>query len=224
MSVTKDTLLIHVESKTYPLTLAALKLRHTNISFGQEVDEQLLTHLGYAVVQPGLAPVGDVVTEGEPLLMANGTYLQNFEARAYNEQELAEQLASARAGKLQDIEQARLDAISIGAPMRFAGRDDVLHAQMRDGDRANILGLRAHAEVLQQQGVSDAVVPFRTYEDVTVMLTPAQTITMAWAVFGSYQQVMSTSWSLKDAVAAAATPAAVEAVEVSFEQEPTVVN
>lgn len=224
MAISKNTLLVHIETNTYPLTTAALKHRHPNISFGQEIDEEMIVSLGYAAVQEVQKPEGDVVVETAPVQKADGTYVQNYDVRAFTADELNAQISSDRNIKLLEIERARDEALAIGAPMSFPGQAEVLHAQMRDGDRANILGLRARAEVLQQQGVTNAAIPFRTYEDKTVMLTPAQTITMAWAVFDSYQQVLAASWSLKDAVAAAENKADLDTLVIDFSQEPTVIS
>lgn len=224
MTISANTLLVHIETNTYPLTVAALKHRHPNISFGQEIDKEMLDALGYAAVAEVPRPEGDVVVETAPARMADGSYVQNYDVRSFTEQEIAAQVAAEKDAKLVEVERAREQALAVGAPMSFPGQTEVLHAQMRDGDRANILGLRAHAEVQHQQGVVDAVIPFRTYEDKTVMLTPEQTIKMAWAVFASYQMVMAESWSLKDAIAAAESKADLDTLVIDFTQEPTVIS
>lgn len=222
-SVSKTDLLIHVESGEYPLVIASLKGRHPNVSFGAEVELSFLKSLGYEVVQKTPRPEADVVSEVAPALQ-DGVYVQTFEARAFNEQEVALQVADKKRTAEEQLRKARESELDKGAPVQFAGREGILHVQMRDGDRANTLGLRARAEVLKEQGVVDTVIPFRTYENVVVMLTPAQFIDLAWAVFDSYSALMASSWEKEEQIAAATSIAQVEAVDLEFAQQTVVID
>lgn len=217
MSIDKNTLLIHVESGTYPLTLSSLKSRHPSISFGASMSEEELAALGYAPVARVTRPEGDVVTEVAPVADGEGGYKQAYEVRAFNEQELAEQLANKKSMIAAQVNSVRESTLAKGAAIDFGGDAGVLHVQMRDGDRANLLGLKQGAERAFEGGVTDPVLPLRTEEDVTVMLTPEQMINVSWLVFDAYQEVMAASWAVKDAADAAQTADDLPEVPASFE-------
>lgn len=60
-------------------------------------------------------------------------------------------------------------------------------------------------------GVAPATIQWRDADDITRELTPAQFLTVATAVMAQFQAAYQRSFALKDAVAAAETPAAVRA-------------
>lgn len=218
MSFTNSTVLIHVESGEYPLSVVALKARHTNISFGSHIDTDFIKSLGYEEVVDSVAPVGDVVTEVAPVKGSDGVWRQQWLARDYTAEELGSQLEALRQDALVKINDLLVNTLSKGTPFNFdalGGEGNVQHVQMRDADRTNILGLKQEADRLVAS--TDPVIPLRTFEDNTLMLTPAQVLSISWGVSAGYQEVMMKSWQLKDAVRNAKTLAELPVIPDDFE-------
>lgn len=215
-TITNSTLLIHVESGAYPLTLSSLKARHPNVSFGTSVDEELMLELGYAVVTPTAQPVGDVVTEAAPALQGDGSYAQAYDVRNYSPEEVASQLDAKKSDFRNAVNNLRDTTLANGAPVDFGGEYGVQHVQMRDGDRVNFVGLKLQADLLISQGVNDPVVPLRTREDKIVRITPEQTVALSWIVSDGYIHVMEAAWTLKDAATAASTQEEIPAMPESI--------
>ncbi|BAQ02685.1 hypothetical protein AVU38_gp157 [Ralstonia phage RSL2] len=192
------------QPNTYPVYMGQVRLDNPNISFPDETDESYLNGLGYFVVQDVAAPTADVVSEGDPVF-ANGVWSQNWNARAYTADELANALSVRKTGMLEEIATKVTAAIEKG--FSFAFTDVAGHVQLRDGDRANIASARIRAEALIAKGTTDPVMPFRDWENVTHMCTPTQIVSLSDAAYDAYLGFLGAGWTLKDAVTNAATAA-----------------
>lgn len=207
-TVNSSTRLIKVgaegQANTYPVYLAQVRTDNPNTSFPDEMEEEYLNSIGYFIVQDVAQPVGDVVTEGDPAF-ANGVWSQDWAVRAFTTDELAVNLAATKSTMMLDIANKLTAALEKG--FSFAFSDVAGHVQLRDGDRGNIASARIRADALTTQGVTDAVMPFRDWENVTHMCTPAQIVSLSDAAYEAYLGFLGAGWALKDAVSNAATAA-----------------
>lgn len=197
------------QANTYPYFMSQVRTDNPNISFPDEVDVEYLNNLGYFVVQEVAQPTGDVVTEGDPVF-SGGVWSQSWTARDYNADELAAQLTATKSTMMDDIATKLTAALEKG--FSFAFSDVAGHVQLRDGDRGNIASARIRADALVTQGVTDAVMPFRDWENVTHMCTPAQIVSLSDAAYEAYLGFLGAGWALKDAVTNAATAAALPTI------------
>lgn len=197
-----NTRLIHAESGDYPLTFASIKNRHPLTSFAAEPTAEQLLALGYHVVTEILAPLGDVVLEGAPELQADGTYKQTYTVRAFNADEQAQRLSMKQLELANQISTLKNDSLTKGAPFDFGGAYGVQHVQMRDGDRANIIGLRFKADAIVAAGTAD-MMSVRTGENNLVPLTANQFLDLSWKFMSAFEAVMGTAWHYEDLVKAA---------------------
>ncbi len=203
MSINSQTLLIHVESGDYPVRVPQLAARHPNVSFGTVQTEESLRALGYEVVKTTDRPDGDVVSEAVPLKTEEG-YVQVWDVRAYNEQERNNDMASRKASRMSRIKDAVAATLAIGARIDFGGEHGVQHIQMRDGDRANVLGLKADAEAMIERAQGEQCY-LRTYENNLIIVAPEFMVESAWIVLRQFKQVMAAAWALEDQVKHATT-------------------
>lgn len=140
--------------------------------------------------------------------------------RAATEQEsVAYQLPRDKVGKLDAIEKALTERVLLGMP--YGGK--VL--QLRPDDRANVTAVfsRAMAYVSQQTNPLPGVeitwpqggYPWRMLDDTYLLLSPTEFIDMAQRAADHYGALFYVSRAMKDAVAAAETLQAIEAIDTS---------
>lgn len=91
----------------------------------------------------------------------------------------------------------REQAFSEGVPFDFDGTPDRI--QVRDGDRANILGVLMAAERDIAAG-RDITRPFRSASNVTYQLTPAQMVSLGETALAGIDAIYQASWDKKDQV------------------------
>lgn len=194
--ITNSTQFIVIATGEYPLGLTQIRYRHPNISFGTSVDEAFFKALGYGVVAPTEKPTGEVVVEATPLL-ENGAYIQQWTARAFNQEELNTQLAARRASIETDVDALLARTLEKGAAFDF-GDLGTLHVQMRTEDRINITGLKQAAEYAISKGMADKVFRIRTYENVVVEVMAEDLLNMAWAYLDAFSAFMEKAWKIKD--------------------------
>ncbi|BCM95210.1 hypothetical protein [Burkholderia phage FLC6] len=197
------------QANTYPVYMGQVRQDNPNISFPDETEEEYLNGLGYFIVQEVAQPTGDVVTEGDPVF-ANGVWSQVWNVRTFTADEVASQLDVTKAAMMTDITNKLTAALEKG--FSFAFSDVAGHVQLRDGDRGNIASARIRADKLVTQGVTDPVMPFRDWENVTHMCTPAQIVDLSDAAYEAYLGFLGAGWALKDAVTKAVTAADLPAV------------
>lgn len=88
-------LLIEVETGTYPVTLEYIRGKFNDRSFARYPYLDDLKSIGYDIVKQTGKPEGDVVTEAPPKLI-DDVYYRQWEVRAYNEDELKDNLLEAK--------------------------------------------------------------------------------------------------------------------------------
>lgn len=204
--ITFATRLIYAETGEYPLSFSTVKARNPNTSFPMEPTSDVLEDMGYFVVHPTAAPSGDVVTEIDPGFNAEGQYVQEYAVRSFNADEIAQQVKTRQFELLQEVTRLRDSSIVTGVPINFGGDFGVQHIQVRDGDRANIIGLRIEAQLAKDAGSTD-LMGVRSFENVTVPMTNDQVIDMSIKALNGYRAIMSKCWHFQDMVKASETMA-----------------
>lgn len=131
------------------------------------------------------------------------------EGAPMTEAELLE-TARQRALKAADIEHH--EKLTAGVSYNFHGTDDVIQTR-HERDLINISGLATRALLLKNDGVTQAVIPFRADSNTTYLLTPDEMLAMAAAVSDFTAQQYSEVWALKDAINAAQSVAEIDAVQ-----------
>ena len=192
---------IQVATGEYPLSFFQVRRKMPNVIFGSEVTAEQIAAMGFEVVQPAERPVGDIVVALAPAKV-DGVYKQQYEVRSFTAEELETQLRQKKRNLISRIDNKLSRDLEKGFAYDFGGEHGVLHIQLRDGDRANLAGMRAMAADFPDQAQ-----PFRTYENTIVMLTSQQVVTMTQAAHGGYLELLGAAWGLKDQVERATTEA-----------------
>ena len=94
--IPSDSILLHLPTGDWNITLSQLPRRHTNISFGTALDIVFMESLGYRYVKKVTPPAGDVVTEKFPEADEDGVYHQTYDVRIFTPEENAERLTNAQ--------------------------------------------------------------------------------------------------------------------------------
>lgn len=197
--VNRSTRLIHSDTGDYPLYLADLADRVSDTSFPQTVDSEILFEFGYEVVLDTEVPVNDVVIEGAPELR-DGEWYRVWNARVFNTDELAINLAVAKAALKTQAENKRVEAFDKGFPYQFG--EQIYHVQIRPTDCQNITALRVIAKEATDGGTPFPV-NFRVWENVSVSLTAADMVAVANTAFARVSEGYETTWAIKDQIDAA---------------------
>lgn len=209
---TQSTLLIEVESGQYPVSLSAVFNKFSNCSFPSEPLLYDLNTLGYAVVEDTPRPEGDVVSEGKPVL-EDGVWKRVWEVREWNDQEQSDFLSRKKLQANQKIEQVRQDDFEMG--VEFSFQDTTFHAQLRDGDRINLLYLNGAAQARLAAGSTETE-PFRSYENVSYELPPQELLDLTLGALAGFSTILRGSWLIKDAVDTAKTVADIPEIPATF--------
>lgn len=204
--VTEGAQFVRPENLFDHLTLEVIKLRHPDVTFEESVTVEFLEELGYTELLLGVVPEGDVVTDLEPFIGHDGKYVRQYAVRPFTAQELEAKLGVLKEALNLQLFNTRVKTLEKGAPINFGTFDtpNVQHVQLRDGDRANVLGLYTKASASVAMG-STAKMMIRTYENKNIEVTPAQMLEISWLVLQSYEEVMKKSWYYQDLINSAKT-------------------
>jgi hypothetical protein len=96
-------------------THSDIRRANPNVSMPRELKNELISELGYELVQQIEQPVGDVVTEGTPAFNEDTQqWEQSWDVRDFTEEEIAQNLADRRERMVVTPRQARLALLSAG--------------------------------------------------------------------------------------------------------------
>ena len=213
--IKSTTLLIELDTGFYPATLNYIFSKHPDIIFPGNPLLQDILDLGYAEVIRTIIPTADVVTEGKPVLESDGWH-QVWETRSWTEQEIQTQLDDAKQAAYEQATLISIQNFEIGMPYTFNGVD--YHIQLRDDkDRPNLIAQNMNAQgLVGGPKAPDTLLPFRTYENITLMLTPDQMIDMTSRALDAIISISTKSWAIKDQITAATTIAEIPEVPSTF--------
>lgn len=129
---------------------------------------------------------------------------QVLKVRAFLEVENNKQFLLKQQMLLDKLPRLKTKSLERGLAVDFGGLYGVQHVQMRDGDRANMLGLRIQAEMLIANGLPN-MMGIRTSENVWVPLSPEDTLDLSWKILSGYVGTMQLAWDFEDMVRSALT-------------------
>ena len=98
-----------------------------------------------------------------------------------------------------------LREVALNAGLEYSTDTEVFTVQTRAGDQLNLIALRVEAKEAEAAGETGAVLEFRSQENETHLLTPAELIALCDAALAHIKQIYRTSWTLKDQVTSATT-------------------
>jgi len=199
--ITRQDRLIELSTKQYPLTLEGIRQSNPQVSFGSDISEKDLLSLGYAKVFQADQPTGDVVTEKAPV-EHNGKWIQQWEARGFNETETTQKLKQKSDQLIQEIDKKATAELAVGAPYEYKGT--TYHIQLRPEDRVNLLTVKDRAYRAEAANDETPMI-FRPYENVTLEVTAKEMIDIAETALVQCEETAKVIWDLKDLVRNATT-------------------
>lgn len=178
-------LFIDTETKEYPITEDDIRSRHPNISFPRVITQTSVISFGYQVVNEVNKPEGDVVTEGEPNKRPDGSWVQTWNVREFNEDELADR-----------ANLTREESLKKGIPYKFPESTEIDAIQVTDRDMTILNTLYIFAK--DNLDNPDYRQIYRSVNNINYELTAQQVIDMTTHVFNVMQNIYKASWELKD--------------------------
>lgn len=197
-SISNTAVLIKIATGDYPISMSQFRRDNPEWVFGAEIDEAIVSLQGYAEVLPSAAPVGDVVTQGQPELR-DGQYFETWEVRAFTDEERAAALAAAKDDALSRVKSKFHELRQVGKAHDF-GAKGVQHIQLRELDISNLTGLGLKADRFPNNTFY-----FRSYENLVNELSGAEMQDLTNVAFDAFLGLMVASWSLQESIAAATT-------------------
>lgn len=205
--VTRQTRLIDPVTKEYPLYISSIK-DATGTIFADTMTEEDMLGYGYEVVHDTPVPTGDIVNELPPVL-TDGNWYRAWEVREFNEGEKARQLANAKAVNKERADYLLETSFNKGFPYMY--NEQLVHIQISPTDRQNITALRTIAKEAIAES-QDITFKFRVYENINILLTPAQMVDVGNQAFARVSEGYATIWDIKDNTDLAETEAAIPAI------------
>lgn len=195
---------IEVATGNYPVSFDMIReLKKTSVSFGPNPPVEDIQQFGFEPVADSAIPIGDVVSEGAPELIG-GVWTRTWIVRSFEQAEVAKRLEEAKDKLTDAITSIRETDLAYGMTFNFSD-GTTGGVQMRSEDRTNLIGIRLEAYSYLQAGLPNAVIEFRSLENVTRQLHPQEVIDMTDACTAHTKLVYGASWALKDQIANATT-------------------
>jgi hypothetical protein len=165
-----------------------------------EQEEENLVPFGYYPLHQGVVPQGDVVWQVTPQLI-DGKWTRQYESRAYNDQEIADMLATARTEKLTAIDSLLYATYARG--FSYEHPDGATHVYSLTPDNQQLL--TALHLLAKEETDPERLFPLRTVEENTVQYNAAEVITFTKALMEYIVQVLAKLWTIRDQAVAATT-------------------
>lgn len=219
MTITSNTRYIKVATKAFPLSLDFIRSENLSFSIPTPPTLEMVQELGYEPIHPTTEPIGDVVTEIEPVKNEDGEYQQTFSVRAFTTAELQQRLDVTKTELLAVIDTLTIEALAKGLPVDFGGDDGIQHIQLRDTDRVNLVALHVQATMAVAAGVDPGIFGFRTLENNWVETTPAQMLKLTMDASSGYSHIMQKKWHFQGQLAAVIVGGALPALPESMEPD-----
>lgn len=209
--VSDYTRLIHIQTSEYNLTMYDVRRRHRDIIWGTDVTEEFLKELGYAVINSRPAP-GVNFIETNPV-EEDGTYYQGWKEVIPEPADIEAELKVLKEEKMNTVAGFVAESMAHGVSFNFGSEEEpnILHIQIRDVDRVNILGMSIKSS--RGDGVTQY---FRTRENITVPVTPEQIHAMGDRIHEGYLAIKAAEWTLDDAIHSAVDEEAIPSTPLNF--------
>lgn len=202
MLVTGSTQLIIVDHPDYtepqwPVTIYDLPRYFPNVMFGTQQEEEALAPFGIFPIDPGSRPEADVVTLITPILV-EGKWVQQYESRPFNEDELARNLESARMNALNMLDNV-LDN-TYGRGFTYTHNGNVENYSMTSDMRQLFTGMYLLAV---QETELTRKFKLRTLDNKTVEYTVDEMKDIGKAVMEYVTAVLEELWAIMDQITTA---------------------
>jgi hypothetical protein len=216
MKVLDTSKLLDIHNGRYPVYLTDMRAKYPQVSLSEGLDDSKLAPYQYALVREIEPPEGHVVIEGFPVHdPVQQIYKQVWHAFPPGSGQYQAALDKAKDALYAKIRDVRTSTAAKGRLYEFPDGQQ-LHVQMRDEDKTNVLGLRITADDLLAQGINEAVLEFRTYEDINIPVTPEQMRELASWYFQNITALMQASWEMVNQVKQAQTFETLPEIPESF--------
>ncbi|ANJ65116.1 hypothetical protein SPECIALG_305 [Erwinia phage vB_EamM_Special G] len=219
-TVTNSTPLVRIEDMAYPKYMYDARQDNMQTSWGSTIESEKLLNLPrpYAMVNMVDRPDGDVVTEGTPVKGDDGLYYQFWDVRAYNEEELAANLAMGKDMSLQSAKEIISNDLNNGIAFTHDNTD--YKVVMTAEERANLMGMRVVGE--KRVGASDETkFRLRTVDGQMVELLPVEVIDVVERLLESYNAYLERYWTFKNAVTSATVIGDLPRIPNTFSEDDT---
>lgn len=202
MLVTDSTPLIIVNHPDYPepqwpVTIYDLQRYFPNVMFGTQQEEEALAPFGIFPIDPGTRPVADVVTPITPILI-EGKWVQQYESRPFNEDELASNLESARGNALYMLDSVLSNTYNRG--FTYTHNGNVEKYSMTSDMRQLLTGMYLLAS---EETDSTRKFKLRTLDNTTVEYTVDEMKAVGKAVMEYVAAVLEELWAIMDQITSA---------------------
>lgn len=202
MQVTGSTPLIVVDHPDYdgpqwPTNLYEINKYFPNVSFGIPQDEENLVPFNVFPIDPGTPPVGDVVTKVTPVLV-DGRWVQQYEVRSFNEQELADNLEAGRQNALYQLDSVLGNTYERGFSNAHGESTDIF--SMSSDNRQLITGMYLLADT---ETDADRKFKLRTVSNQTVEYSVDEMKALGKAVMEYVTAVLEKLWDYMDQITSA---------------------
>lgn len=202
--ITESEKLIRVSDKSYPYTLSNIRGLYPLVSLPENITEEKINQLGFAKVYPTKKPEGELVVELPPLLVG-ALYRQQWLSRDYTASELKIVLPKTKVKLANKIKnEITVERLNQGIPFDFGEPYGIQHIQVRDGDRANLVGLRVQAIYAQKNNIPIHL-DFRTFENINIPLDVDKIIEITNAAILGYYNLLNGIWTKLDITSKATT-------------------
>lgn len=140
----------------------------------------------YEIEHGGSVPTGHVHI-GWELIIGDGVVIEQPVVREMTNDEMHAALNA-----------ERLRRIEAGNSFPVAGIAEPIQLQGRPFDQTAYLALLTRASGYKAAGVTDPILTIRSADDVIYTLTPDQMVSLVAQAMTWFEQVMATSWAMKD--------------------------
>lgn len=191
---------IQLDDLSYPHTLLTVRQQKPNVSIPSFPTEEQMLSLGYALVISQDKPTGNVVEEGQPVIV-DGQWLQTWTVRDFTAEEIAANLEMRKQELIQLVESKRDSELTTPYPITL-GEGVTQHLKMQFDDKFVLTHLLLKAKQYLADGITE-LLPLRTLENQTWQLAPEQIVAILNGLLKHGEDIYRVSWQYKDQIRAA---------------------
>lgn len=170
-----------------------------SVSFGTIINSEFLVKRDFAKMFLTDQPAGRWY-EITPKQAEDGRWYQTWEEYIPSQEEINSQYEVDRRACYDEIKATLGRYMDGGVQVDFGGETGVLHLQIRDTDRINMLGLKDEADDLVKDGKGDEVLILRTSENINVEIMAEDFVKLTRGYRNVYKAMMAWSWNWSDQV------------------------
>lgn len=170
------------------------------VSFGTHITSQFLVTRDFAKMFLTEAPGPDWFEVTPTQNEEDGRWYQTWEKYIPTPEEVAAEFEGRRQATYLKIKETLVNRKEGGVAVDFGPTYGVLHLQIRDTDRINMLGLKDEADDLIRDNKANDVMIVRTSENINVEITAYDFVNLSRGYREIYKAMMAWSWHWSDQV------------------------